>query len=337
MITSLPYPSAPHLQRNHQRAPVLEPPLSTFTYQTSSKSKAFQWRSIIPKDSIDSHIHIVLPDHYPLSPSRAYTPTPASIKQAQDTLGSTFQRFVIVQPSIYDTDNRCTIDSTRTLSAMNGCASIAVVDMTLDQITQLKEVDPSIRALRINMASTRTNVDSDSLHSQLKASAPLLNKKGWALQLHLEMHSLPAIKTALNAFDVPIVFDHFARPSCLWPQPYDLNAQNGPEGLQDLIELLSNQSKQVYVKLSAPYRFLPKHANLDLVFPLFRLLVNTAPDRLVIGSDWPHTRYEDFDAQTWLELVTRWSFALGGHDLVRKIFVTNAEKLWGVSTKHLSG
>lgn len=58
--------------------------------------------------------------------------------------------------------------------------------------------------------------------------------------------------------------------------------------------------------------------------------VFAAPERLLIASDWPNTRYVgEIDNDAWLQMVLKWCEELDGQRAVERVFKDNAEKLWG--------
>ena len=77
---------------------------------------------------------------------------------------------------------------------------------------------------------------------------------------------------------VPVVFDHFGR----------LEAKKGLQqaGLPVLLDML--KSGKVYVKLSAPYRISELEGYTDAK-AYVGAMVAANPDRVLWGSDWPHT------------------------------------------------
>ena len=68
---------------------------------------------ILPELACDCHAHIFgTPDAYPFAATRGYTPPPAPVSHylaMAATVG--LERVVIVQPSVYGYDNRCTLDA----------------------------------------------------------------------------------------------------------------------------------------------------------------------------------------------------------------------------------
>ena len=65
-----------------------------------------------PPGAVDTHAHVFLDRaRYPFTPDRSYTPPPAPLKaylKVLDTLG--IERSVLVQPSVYGTDNSAMCD-----------------------------------------------------------------------------------------------------------------------------------------------------------------------------------------------------------------------------------
>src|SRR4051794_8911201 len=102
----------------------------------------------VPPGACDSHTHVIRdPRRFPLSPSRTYTPEQAPV----DSLRALHRalhiaRVVIVQPSVYGTDNACTLDALRQLGP--AARGIAVVDDKTSPAV-LDEMDAAgIRGLR---------------------------------------------------------------------------------------------------------------------------------------------------------------------------------------------
>jgi predicted TIM-barrel fold metal-dependent hydrolase len=70
----------------------------------------------LPANATDCDVHIFDPVRFSYSPSRRYTPPPATVRDLQAfhaALG--MQRAVLVQPSVYGTDNRCLLDALKQL------------------------------------------------------------------------------------------------------------------------------------------------------------------------------------------------------------------------------
>ena len=99
----------------------------------------------------DCHLHIFgSSDRYPFTPNRFYTPPEASL--ADYTALSTslgLDRMVIVQPSVYGMDNRCTLDMCAAAGKSRARAIVVVDDSVGD--SQLSDMNAiGARGIRIN-------------------------------------------------------------------------------------------------------------------------------------------------------------------------------------------
>src|SRR3712207_8619548 len=112
---------------------IRRPPRSTlFPYTTLFRSgpRAFtsrpSWRA--PPGAADCHCHVFGPyGRYPLSPGRSYTPPEASVAQylrMLDAIG--LSRTVIVQPSVYGTENAVTLDAVDAIGPHRARAVVVV-------------------------------------------------------------------------------------------------------------------------------------------------------------------------------------------------------------------
>ena len=129
----------------------------------------------------DTHFHIFGPtDKYPLSPKRMYDPplaTVADYHAMATTLG--IERMVIVQASIYGTDNSCLLDSIAQLGKRN-TRGIAVVDQSIT-MEELKNMDAiGVRGIRFNAITGRAPIQ------WLPSLAHIIEPLGWHIQLWIK-------------------------------------------------------------------------------------------------------------------------------------------------------
>lgn len=197
---------------------------------------------------------------------------------------------VLVQPSFLGTDNQFLI---RALEQADGrCRGVAVVDSCIDSQT-LTQMDASgIVGIRLNLFG----VDEPDLSSQSwRTLLQMINKHDWHVEIHCPVINVFRIASVLIDQGCKVVVDHFGRP--------DFSAGFDLTQLDPLLGLA--QTAQVWVKMSAPYRFpIPKD------FAHGKVLIDTfiqafTPQRLMWGSDWPHTQHEsliDFGSSLqWLK------------------------------------
>jgi predicted TIM-barrel fold metal-dependent hydrolase len=207
----------------------------------------------LPARSWDSHMHIVEPARFPVSPTAVYKPTPHTLAEAlafESELG--FENFVFVQPSVYETNNACLLDALKKLGPSRARGVVAVDPATVKPETLNKWHDLGVRALRINLQSVRKVMDKTELEETLRQHAELARPRNWIIELYLPLRMIWMLESILPPLGVRICIDHFGSPELpSWGyisrfNPYTL------DGFSSLISLLRNG--KTYVKLSAPYR-----------------------------------------------------------------------------------
>jgi len=100
-------------------------------------------------------------------------------------------------------------------------------------------------------------------------------------------------------------------------------------GFQSLLDLLRHGNGHCWVKLTGVYRMSTMPGFVDAA-PMARALVETAPDRLIWGSDYPHLSFADRVGTVELfNLLGRWA---PDEATRRKILVENPQKLFKFSS-----
>jgi predicted TIM-barrel fold metal-dependent hydrolase len=277
-----------------------------------------------PANSCDCHVHVIGPKvRFPLPANRRYTPSDATVAQLAamlKRLGMT--RVVIIQPSFYGTDNACTLDGILQVGNARGVAVLPgkVPQAELDALHR-----QGIRGLRINIA-TVGGAPLDEIKAKVAAAAKLCAAHGWHVQLFVSPDVIAPLAPTLHSLPVDSVIDHFG---LIAP-----GTTGGPlRALQGLLE-----SGKTWVKISGAYRISndPNDARID---PLARALCKANPERIVWGSDWPHTPphtiqkpldqespLQDIDTRGLLDLLPRW---LEDDALIARVLVKNPAKLYG--------
>ena len=266
----------------------------------------------IPAGSCDCHAHIFGPqDRYPYTPNRSYTPPEASTGAYFRMLGALgFDRAVIVQPSVYGIDNRCTHDAV--VASGGNWRGVAVVEPCVTD-SRLAELHAAgFRGVRINLLF-KGGLQMETLEQIAHAIQPL----GWHVQLLLDGRDLPELAERLRKLPVDFVVDHMGH------MPASLGT--GHAGFQTLLELL--RGGRCWVKLSGAYRIASKPYPYDDAAPFARALVATAPDKLVFGTDWPHPSISVPMPQdaSLLDLLPVWA---PDEATRRKILVDNPARLY---------
>ncbi|TCH97033.1 hydrolase [Roseococcus sp. SYP-B2431] len=269
-------------------------------------------REKAPPGSCDSHFHIFGPyDRFPMSPARPYTPPPASIDHYLDmanTLG--LDRRVVVQASVYGTDNRVTMDAVARFGRDTARAVVVVDEGTMPQELQ-RLADEGAVGLRFNVVS-----GNGTPLEQIESMARRVASFGWHLQLYVKGPPLTQFAPQLAKLPVPLVLDHMA----------GVDAADGPDSpeLQAALRLLD--SGNVWVKISGYRSSKPPY---DDLAPIARRFVAAAPERCVWGTDWPHTQFETPEQMTDDGMLLDWLFDWVPDAATReKILVTNPAELY---------
>lgn len=270
----------------------------------------------------DSHVHVLDPHRFPYAADRTYTPAPATVSELEAFMHTTgAQRVVLVQPSVYGTDNSALLDALIKLGPRTG-RGVAVIDSRNTSDDCLAALHANfVRALRVNVA---VNSDTaDALTATIQRAAPF----GFGVEIYADMTFVSRARDIIEKSPVPIILDHFAG--------IDIAARDN--GLRELTQLL--QLEHVWVKLSAPYR-LPGKPSLTDVERLAAELISTRNDRLVWASDWPHTGrlpagtartpesidpFHSVDNHAVLAALER---AAGSPDVLHRILVDNPAELF---------
>jgi predicted TIM-barrel fold metal-dependent hydrolase len=236
----------------------------------------------LPPGACDCHVHAVgAPSDYPMVAERQYTPGPAPLDALRQHLARNgLERTVIIQPSFYGTDNSCML---HTLHDLHGAGrGVAVLDTSASDAELRALHARGIRGLRLNVESSGTG-DAQALSAALTYWAGRVAALGWHLQIYAVLDALHAIHTVLQQLHVPIVLDHFAMVQDSTRQD-DVRAQA-------VLSLV--RCGRAYVKLSAPYRIASTHTpDFDAVAGIAAMYLQANPERVLWGSDWPHTNRE---------------------------------------------
>lgn len=269
----------------------------------------------LPADACDSHMHIFDPRFAP-SPHWKRQPPCADVaayRLLQQRLGTS--RTVIVNPSTYGTDNACMLDALAQFGTR--ARGVAVVDAEVTDAELDRLASRGVCGLRVNFVTPQSwGVTTPAMLSTLARKAARL---GWHIQVFMHPEQLVALAPILDALTTPLVIDHMAR----------IDPAEGPGGaaFATLLRLLGRGN--TWVKLSGVYMRsrvgAPAYGD---VSALGRALVRAAPERLVWGSDWPHTTEapHTVDDADLVDVLRAWCGEDAGMD---SILVDNPARLYG--------
>jgi predicted TIM-barrel fold metal-dependent hydrolase len=231
----------------------------------------------VPRGACDCHTHVFGPPaEFPFAPQRLYTPGEASVEELLELQQAlNLDRVVIVQPSVYGTDNSCTVDALRRLGGRGRGVAVIADDIGSAELDALHRA--GMRGVRVNLETAGVR-DPAVARRLLAAAAARVAPLGWHVQVYADMDVIAAQQGDMAALPVPLVIDHFggARAALGPTQP----------GLAALLALV--ESGKAYVKLSAPYRSSSQRPGFANVAVLATALIAANPERMLWGSDWPH-------------------------------------------------
>ncbi|MBI2716025.1 MAG: amidohydrolase family protein [Rhizobiales bacterium] len=277
-----------------------------------------------PPGATDCHVHVIGPKpRFPLAPARSYTPMDAPSEALAAMLARLkLDRVVLVQPSFYRTDNACMLDAMAKLKNTRGVAVLPdkVAAAELD-----RQQEQGIPGLRVNNATAGT-ASLDAMRRDIAAAARLCERHGWHVQLFVPSTAIEPLAPVLTALPVDSVIDHFGliAPGADTPSS------------RALLRLL--EGGKTWVKISGAYRITINWRD-PRIGPLARTLCAANPQRIVWGSDWPHTPkhsqrkpnaeqelpFQAIDTAGLLALVPHW---LESDRLMRRVMVSNPKKLY---------
>ncbi|OAF15759.1 amidohydrolase family protein [Bradyrhizobium neotropicale] len=240
-------------------------------------ASATKARSEAALPAIDTHAH-VFHRGLKLAPGRRYAPdydAPLALYLEQlDRNGMT--NGVLVQPSFLGTDNSYLVESLK--AATGRLRGIAVVDTTASA-EELRALDRAgVVGIRLNLVGQPL---PDLGAADWKALLAEVKAMGWQVEVQRNASDLARLAPQLLDHGVSVVFDHYTLP--------DPKLGIADPGFQSVLKF--GAARNVWVKVSAPYRNgAAGESFAKAAYPLLREAYGV--DRLLWGSDWPHTQFE---------------------------------------------
>ena len=267
----------------------------------------------LPSGACDTHCHVFGPQaHFPYAPGRT-TPFEAP-KEALFAMHRRygFDRAVIVHPNLHGFDNSVTLDA---IAASGGAyRGVALVpdDVTSDGLRALDA--GGIRGVRFNFPK---HLGPPPSESTVRRIGELIAPLGWHVLLHVMPEHLETAWAYVKPLNVPVVIDHMARVSTA-------------DGVDDrafrrLLEMASDP--RCWVKISGGDRASATGAPFDDAVPFARAILETAPQRTLWGTDWPHPNVKGPTPQED-DLVSLLHKIVPEEDLLRQVLVDNPDRLY---------
>lgn len=250
-----------------------EPPLCAAPDPAPRKPKI-----TLPAGATDTHAHICGPkSQYAYFSERVYTP-PDCLLPAYSHMLKTLgvERAVLVQPSVYGTDNTAMLDAMKVAGKNFRGVSVVADDISETELKRLH--DAGVRGVRVNIVDVPNRKPGTLPMAALKKLAQKVKPFGWHMEFLAHVDEFPDLDNMLDGFPVDTVYGHLGY----------MKTDKGiaHPGFQALLRLM--KAGKAWVKLTGPYRIslqtMP-HADTDVYA---HELIKAAPQQVVWGSDWPH-------------------------------------------------
>jgi 2-pyrone-4,6-dicarboxylate lactonase len=229
-----------------------------------------------PPRSCDSQFHVFGPrERYPVRAGAAYEMPTATWRAAQRmhrTIG--IERGVIVQATTYGADHSVVLDALAALGpGYRGCANAAVL-IERDDAYLEKLHAAGVRGARFS----RQGLGITLSEADFERSIARVKELGWYVKVQPEAAGIVGQIEKFEGLPMPVVIDHMARPG--------LEGGRADPSFAKLLTLLARGN--FWVMLSLVEKTSRAGAPWDDVLPVVGACIESAPDRCIWGSDWPH-------------------------------------------------
>lgn len=277
-------------------------------------------RFALPHGSCDSHAHVCGPaDEFPYWSGRIYTPPDALEKNYATLLAALgVTRAVLVQPSVYGTDNRAMLAALGHLRARGlDCRAVAVVDRDVSDDDLARLDAAGVCGIRFNLVDVADPGSGPSL-DVFRGLAHRVAAYDWHTEFLIHVDDYPDFAVDFADWPAPIVIGHMGY----------CRIGNGPDtpGFQSMLRLA--EAGRCWIKLTGPYRVSEGDLPYASAAAYTRTLAEAVPDRLVWGTDWPHvmvTKAMPNDADL-VDLLHGW---IPDEAIRRAVLVDNPSRLYG--------
>jgi predicted TIM-barrel fold metal-dependent hydrolase len=294
---------------------------------------------LVPPGAWDTHIHVFDPDSFPYAVPRSYTPKAAQLPEYPTSItGCT--NTVIVHASVQGSSPApllSTLSKQQPGQTLHGLATIDVDTVTDAELDALHAA--GVRGARLHEMSWGHGKQSEGadIIAKVQRLASRLARLKWAIGIFCPIRAWAAMANMIRSMDprVKMVADHFGGT---FP-----GEETTPE-FATFLDLI--REKKIWVKVSGFERLYHGHPEgIEAITPIAKPIIEAGPDRIVFGTDWPHTQLgvsrkgktdqqrlddvEDFrvvDDAAHIRKVREW---IPDDETWQKLFVTNPERLFG--------
>jgi len=272
----------------------------------------------LPRRAWDSHAHIMGPKaKYTYAPERIYTPPDCLLNDylhMLDILG--VERGVLVQPSVYGTDNTAMLDAMK--AAKGRLRGVAVVDEDIAEAELKAMADAGVRGVRVNIVDVKDRKPGTLPMKSLKALAERIAPLGWHMEFLMHVDEFPDLESQFADFPVPIVLGHLGYMT--------IGKTVEDPGFQALLNLM--KAGKAWVKLTGPYRITAAPLPYPETVPVAKALLEANRERVLWGTDWPHVMLKGAmpNDGALADVLFDW---ISDPTLRQQVLSRNPEKLYG--------
>jgi 2-pyrone-4,6-dicarboxylate lactonase len=231
----------------------------------------------LPPGAVDAHCHVFGPGEvFPYAATRRYTPSDASKEKlwaVRDFLG--FERSVIVQGTCHGADNRAMMDALQHSGGRARGVATVGADVTDAELQALHAV--GVRGVRFTFVK---RLGEAAATADVESIAHRIASFGWHVVVYFEAADLSRLSGFLARLPTVVVIDHMGRP--------DVTHQIAEGPFVDFLALMRSHP-HIWSKVSGAERLsLLGPPNYPDFVPFARHVVESFPDRVLWGTDWPH-------------------------------------------------
>jgi 2-pyrone-4,6-dicarboxylate lactonase len=273
---------------------------------------------VLPDGAVDTHCHVFGPGRlFPFAPERKYTPCDAGkddLFRLRDFLG--VDKNVVVQATCHGSDNAAMLDVLASSPGRTRGVATVRPDVSGDELGEMHAL--GVRGVRFNYVRRLVDPKPDDYYYHIvEKIAPL----GWHVVVYFEAADLSERWDFFTSLKTPVVVDHMGRPDVT-------KSVDGPEFGQFL--RLMNEHENFWCKVTCPERLsVSGPPDFRDTIPFYRRVVESFPDRVLWGTDWPHPNLKGFmpDDGKIVDFIPKVAV---NPDLQHRLLVDNPTRLyWG--------
>lgn len=272
----------------------------------------------LPPGTVDTHFHIFgPPEKFPWSDKRVYTPPAAPLDHFHKLMARLgVDRGVVVQPMAHGLDNAVTLDA---IANSDGrLLGVAKIDDTVSDDDLNAMHDGGMRGARFNMIQASGGEVNLPMFERI---ADRIAALGWSITFHARPDEIVAHRDWFRTLELPVILDHFGRIS--------FGDGTDQPAFQALLTLLREEG-HIWAKLTCAERNTVEGPPYRDALPYAHAMVDIAPDRLIWGTDWPHSqRWEPGDMCDDGDLVDLVPEMIRDAGTRQAILVDNPARLFG--------